>query len=79
LRGIVVQIADFSWLKNKNVDLPLSLDGRSWAKGTFRFLAPRKIRVVGSFMQDTCIRRHGNIDIAVEIPQVKFKCLYLLS
>jgi len=59
-----------SWLTT--VQLPIWTRHQNCAKGTFRFYPSKKVDVIGSFGQETFIRRHEYIDVGVEIPKVNF-------
>ena len=62
---------DLSWLEDKGIKLPVDLEClKQCNKATFRFVAPRNGQIIGSFFLETCIRRHGKIDIAFEMPPV---------
>lgn len=40
-------------------------------KGSFRFLPPSQITVVGSYLLGTCIRPDVNVDVALTMPRVR--------
>ena len=63
---VYYKVSDLSWLKT--VQLPLHIHNS--VKGTFKFHPSKKVDVIGSFGLETFVRRHENIDVAVEIPKV---------
>lgn len=69
---LLQQLSDLSWLKEKNIILPINLQHHGAVKGVFRFMPASTVQVIGSLATGTCNRRHGKIDIAVEMPEVCF-------
>ncbi|XP_078530850.1 nucleolar protein 6 [Lissotriton helveticus] len=64
-------IVDQSWLP-QGVKVPyLQVPFR--VKGKFRFLPPVSVKVVGSYLLDTCILPEINVDVAVTMPQEIFQ------
>ncbi|XP_073445908.1 nucleolar protein 6 isoform X1 [Dendrobates tinctorius] len=60
-------ITDQSWLP-KSVKVPF-LQIPFQVKGSFHFLTPSSIKVVGSYLLGTCIKPEINVDVAVTMPQ----------
>ncbi|XP_073536523.1 nucleolar protein 6 isoform X2 [Phyllobates terribilis] len=60
-------IADQSWLP-KSVKVPF-LQIPFQVKGSFHFLPPSSIKVVGSYLLGTCIKPEINVDVSVTMPQ----------
>jgi hypothetical protein len=40
-------------------------------KGSFRFLPPTQVTIVGSYLLGTCIRPDVNVDMALTMPRVR--------
>ncbi|KAM4049230.1 nucleolar protein 6 [Anomaloglossus baeobatrachus] len=60
-------IVDQSWLP-KSVKVPF-LQIPYQVKGSFHFLPPSSIKVVGSYLLEMCIKPEINVDVAVTMPQ----------
>ena len=63
------QLCDGLSILPKKFKYPLNLD-ISRTKGKFQFLPPSGVRVVGSYLLGTTIKRLLNVDIALSIPVV---------
>uniref|UniRef100_A0A8D2LLI4 Nucleolar protein 6 n=1 Tax=Varanus komodoensis TaxID=61221 RepID=A0A8D2LLI4_VARKO len=64
-------ITDQSWLP-KGVKVPL-LQLPFSVKGSFRFLPPAAVKVVGSYLLGTCIKPEVHVDVAMVMPREIFQ------
>ena len=55
-----------------SIPFPTELIDASKMKGKFSFAPPSDVKVLGSFLLKTMIKANCDVDIAVEIPEVKF-------
>ncbi|XP_072050523.1 nucleolar protein 6-like [Amphiura filiformis] len=66
----ITDLSDTSWL-TKHVKVPLQW-AKTQLKGEVCFQKPSSVKVVGSFLLDTCLYSSLNVDVAVEMPMVCF-------
>jgi hypothetical protein len=62
-------LGDISWLKKHNIILPVSVDINKFP-GSFQFLKPAAVTVVGSFANNCCLAPNIDVDIRIDIPKV---------
>jgi hypothetical protein len=62
-------LGDISWLKKHKIILPVSMDINKFA-GSFQFLKPAAVTVVGSFSNNCCLAPNIDVDIRIDIPKV---------
>lgn len=65
----IFQLMEQGWLKKLGVSIPL-VQEPFFLKGSFNFLPPSSISIVGSHAIGCCLGPLLNVDIAIEMPSV---------
>nr|CAD7443268.1 unnamed protein product [Timema bartmani] len=67
-----LQLSDQGWLKSINVKMPMKQQPFE-GKGSFQFIKPSAVSIVGSFASNSCVGPDVCIDLAVEMPRQCFQ------
>ncbi|XP_034245395.1 nucleolar protein 6 isoform X2 [Thrips palmi] len=70
--GEVLELMDQDWLENLGVSIPVVQEPFS-LKGSFNFIPPSSISIVGSHAIGCSLGPHLNVDIAIEMPSKCFQ------
>ncbi|OWF47935.1 nucleolar protein 6-like [Mizuhopecten yessoensis] len=66
-KGKAHELMDQDWLPKKFVKVPLHQSPEA-VKGRFQFLPPAEVKMVGSFLSNTCVKPNVTLDISVTMP-----------
>nr|CAD7260993.1 unnamed protein product [Timema shepardi] len=67
-----LQLSDQGWLQSMNVKMPMK-QRPFGVKGSFQFIKPSAVLIVGSFDSNCCVGPDVCVDLAVEMPQQCFQ------
>nr|CAD7404931.1 unnamed protein product [Timema cristinae] len=67
-----LQLSDQGWLQSMNVKMPMKQQPFG-GKGSFQFIKPSAVSIIGSFASKCCVGPDVCVDLAVEIPQQCFQ------
>nr|CAD7569233.1 unnamed protein product [Timema californicum] len=67
-----LQLSDQGWLQSMNVKMPMK-QRPFGGKGSFQFIKPSAVLIVGSFDSNCCVGPDVCVDLAVEMPQQCFQ------
>nr|CAD7423699.1 unnamed protein product [Timema monikensis] len=63
-----LQLSDQGWLQSMNVKMPMKQQPFG-GKGSFQFIKPSAVSIIGSFASNCCVGPDVCVDLAVEMPQ----------
>lgn len=65
-----LKLMDQGWLEKLGVAIPLVQEPAA-LKGVFNFLPPTSVSLIGSYACGVSLGPHLNVDIAIEMPEVR--------
>ena len=71
-----IQLSKSLSLLPSDIKYPLGFVPHREVKGHFQFVPPATIKMVGSYLLNTCLKKRENINLSLHIPQVS-DCLHV--